>query len=126
MECPCGSGNKYEACCSLIISGNQTATTAEQLMRSRYTAYTCLDVKYLLSTWHVSTRPPELVLDAESKPQWLGLKIVNCTDGQPGNSSGTVEFIARYRINGRAQRLHEVSRFSQENGRWYYLDGKFD
>jgi SEC-C motif-containing protein len=66
------------------------------------------------------------VLDAESKPQWLGLKIVNCTDGQPGNSSGTVEFIARYRINGRAQRLHEVSRFSQENGRWYYLDGKFD
>ncbi len=95
-------------------------------MRSRYTAYTCLDVKYLLSTWHTSTRPPELVLDAESKPQWLGLKIVNCTDGQPGNSSGTVEFIARYRINGRAQRLHEVSRFSQENGRWYYLDGKFD
>ena len=97
-----------------------------QLMRSRYTAYTRLDARYLLTTWHASTRPPELVLDAEANPQWLGLKIVNCTDGQAEHNSGTVEFIARYKINGRAQRLHEVSRFSRENGRWYYLDGKRD
>jgi SEC-C motif domain protein len=95
-------------------------------MRSRYTAYTCLDARYLLATWHASTRPPELVLDAEPKPQWLGLNIVNCTDGQADHDSGTVEFIARYKINGRAQRLHEASRFSRENGRWYYLDSGRD
>lgn len=95
-------------------------------MRSRYTAYTCLDVTYLLSTWHASTRPAELVLDTEPRPHWLGLKIVSCIDGQAENDSGTVEFIARYKINGRAQRLHEMSRFLQEKGRWYYLSGELD
>lgn len=95
-------------------------------MRSRYTAYTRREVHYLLSTWHVSTRPPALDLDSEPKTQWLGLKIVTCVDGQPGHSTGTVEFIARYRINGRVQRLHEVSRFVCESGRWYYLNGKLD
>jgi len=95
-------------------------------MRSRYTAYTILDVKYLLATWHASTRPTEINLDTNPGPQWLGLKIINHADGQAENPSGTVEFIARYRINGRAQRLHEASRFLQENGRWYYLDGEPD
>ena len=95
-------------------------------MRSRYTAYTRLDTEYLLTTWHPSTRPTELALDAEPTPQWLGLKVVNCSDGQAESISGTVEFIARYRISGRAQRLHEVSRFSKENGRWYYLSGELN
>ena len=90
-------------------------------MRSRYTAYTCKAADYLLATWHPSTRPQTLSLDTEPTSHWLGLKIVNCADGQAGNSSGTVEFIARYKINGRAQRLHEVSRFLQEGGCWYYV-----
>lgn len=126
MDCPCGSGIDYEACCGVFISGEQTATTAVQLMRSRYMAYTNLNVKYLLTTWHASTRPTEITLDTKPEPQWLGLKIVNHTDGRAESSSGTVEFIARYRTNGRAQRLHEVSRFLQENGRWYYLNGEPD
>ncbi len=95
-------------------------------MRSRYTAYSRREAGYLLSTWHESTRPNQLELDSEPKTQWLGLKIIECMDGQPGNNSGTVEFVARYRINGRAQRLHETSRFLCESGQWYYLDGKSD
>ena len=34
-----------------------------------------------------------------------------------------VEFVARYKINGRAYRLHEISRFVHEGGSWFYLDG---
>ncbi len=95
-------------------------------MRSRYTAYARREVEYLLSTWHETTRPATLDLDSEPKTQWLGLKIVACVDGVTGHNSGTVEFIARYRINGRARRLHEVSRFVCESGRWFYLNGKPD
>jgi SEC-C motif domain protein len=95
-------------------------------MRSRYTAFTCLDASYLLATWHASTRPARLDLDAEPMPQWLGLNIIDCNDGQADSLSGTVEFVARYKINGRAQQLRETSRFTRENGRWYYLDGELD
>lgn len=126
MDCPCGSGADIETCCGPLLSGEQTAETAEQLMRSRYTAYTYMDTGYLLATWHTSTRPAGLDLEAEPTPQWLGLKIVNCSGGRPDNRSATVEFVARYKINGRAKRLHEVSRFAQENGHWYYLDGRLD
>ena len=35
----------------------------------------------------------------------------------------TVEFVARSKQGGRAQRLHEASRFVREQGRWYYVDG---
>jgi len=35
----------------------------------------------------------------------------------------TVEFVARSKLSGRAHRLHEISRFVREDGRWYYVDG---
>jgi SEC-C motif-containing protein len=34
-----------------------------------------------------------------------------------------VEFVARSKLGGRAHRLHEISRFVREDGRWYYVDG---
>lgn len=93
-------------------------------MRSRYTAYALLLAPYLLSTWHNSTRPSTLDLEAEHNCQWLGLEIKR--HETTGTDSAIVEFIARYKIGGRAHRLHETSRFLRErDGRWYYVDGIF-
>lgn len=92
-------------------------------MRSRYTAYTIHARDYLLATWHPSSRP--LYLDAAQLPmQWLGLTIRHISAGSEQDSHGSVEFIARCKHQGKAQRLHEISQFIRENGQWFYVDGK--
>lgn len=96
------------------------APTAKALIRSRYVAYVLGLESYLLATWHPSTRPAELKLD-EGPPRWLGLAIKH-HELQDDNHA-TVEFVARYKIDGRAYRLHETSRFVREEGRWFYIDG---
>ena len=90
-------------------------------MRSRYTAYVQHNASYLLDTWHPDTRPDTLAFDENPPPQWIGLTIRKHTAHTP--DSAEVEFIARYRINGRAFRLHENSRFTRLNQQWYYIDG---
>lgn len=124
MNCPCQSGHPYTQCCQVWHSGPQRlqAPTAETLMRSRYSAFVLDELTYLLDTWHPSTRPPGL----EPNPpglKWLGLQIKRHTP-QDG-SHATVEFVARSRLQGRAHRLHELSRFERLDGVWYYLDGEF-
>lgn len=89
-------------------------------MRSRYSAFALGRCDYLLDSWHPRTRPPSLTL--EPGVQWLGLEVR--TQQSTGAESATVEFVARSRVGGgRAQRLHEISRFLREDGRWFYLDG---
>ena len=89
-------------------------------MRSRYSAYVLKLEDYLLATWHPVTRPSELDLAADGT-KWLGLEVRRYE--MRDDSHATVEFVARYRIAGRGHRLHEVSRFVREDGRWYYRDG---
>lgn len=121
--CPCDSGQPYDACCGPLHAG-VAADTAEQLMRSRYSAYVLGDRDYLLATWHAGTRPREFALDAPGTTRWLGLSIKRHEDIAPDR--GLVEFVARYRVGGApAMRLHETSRFVREGGRWYYVDGAF-
>jgi SEC-C motif-containing protein len=79
-----------------------------------------------LQTWHASRRPAGLGLDAEPAPKWLGLKIIATRDGGASDDAGEVEFVARYKVQGRAVRLHERSRFVREQGYGYYLDGQTD
>jgi len=79
---------------------------------------------YLLQSWHPSTRPPTLAFDQQQPVKWLGLKIIQKQAGREDDDTGTVEFIARYKVNGKAQRLHEISQFVRESGRWVYLQGK--
>ena len=90
-------------------------------MRSRYSAYALRREDYLLATWHHSTRPRELGFAREAPPKWLGLEVKR--HEQADADHAVVEFVARYKLNGRAQRLQEVSRFVREDGRWFYLDG---
>lgn len=121
--CPCGSAADYSDCCAIYHhQPRQTAPTAEALMRSRYSAYVNGLTDYLLQTWHPTTRPMSLVL--EPKINWLGLSIKHVLAGQAGDSHGSVEFIARSKLNGKASRLHELSQFTFENGRWYYVSGE--
>ena len=122
--CPCGRTNaKGQAlglgdCCGPLPAG-QPAPDAERLMRSRYSAFVQGDVPYLMLTWHSSQRPAELKLEAGGK--WLGLEIKR--HHVTGADTAEVEFVARFRVGGKAVRQHERSRFVREDGRWLYLDG---
>ena len=87
-------------------------------MRSRYSAYVLGLIDYLLATWHPSTSPGDLELPPV---KWLGLEVRHA---EATGEAGVVEFVARCRVNGRAQRLHESSRFVRQDGRWYYIDGQ--
>ena len=122
--CPCGRTSakgqtlSLEACCGPYHAG-QAAPDAERLMRSRYSAFVRGDVAYLLATWHASQRPATLAL--ETAAQWLGLKIKQ--HRVTGIDTAEVEFVARFRVGGKAVRQHERSRFVREEGRWYYVDG---
>ncbi len=119
--CPCGSNKNFSDCCARYVEGNEPAPTAEALMRSRYTAYTQLAEDYLLATWHPSTRPASLGLAEDAPTKWLGLEVKR--HERQDADHAIVEFGARYKVNGRAHRLHEVSRFVREEGRWFYVDG---
>jgi SEC-C motif-containing protein len=118
----CLSGEQYRMCCGRFHSGAAEAATAEQLMRSRYSAFVLLDGAYLLRTWHPKEAPRELDLDPEM--EWRRLDIVAADRGGPLDAQGTVEFKAHYRHSGERGVLHEVSRFVREDGRWFYLDGR--
>jgi len=122
--CPCGSTSSYGACCGRWHHGalRRMAPDAQTLMRSRYCAFVLDELDYLLDTWHSSTRPESLEPNAPGT-KWLGLDVRR--HAQQDDDHATVEFVARSRQNGRAARLHEVSRFIREDGRWFYVDGDF-
>lgn len=135
--CPCGSSKTFNHCCQPIVEVREDATTAEALMRSRYTAFVLLNEKYLRYSWHPDTCPKKIRLAANTK--WLGLKIKNTLAGGEQDDTGEVEFVARsksitkttggFGINGKAtggkaNRLHETSLFTRHEYRWVYLGDK--
>jgi SEC-C motif-containing protein len=117
--CPCGREASFQACCGRYLGTGVPAPDAESLMRSRYTAFVRGDVVHLLTTWHVSQRPARLEL--EDGVKWLGLEVKRHTPID--DTHAEVEFVARSRMQGRGQRLHERSRFVREGGCWFYVDG---
>lgn len=121
MRCPCRKKSEtthYADCCEPYHAGTRKPSTAEALMRSRYTAFVLENAAYLSATWHASTRPGTFAFTPGQ--DWLALHVVaaRTTDNQ-----ATVEFVARSRIGGDTHVLHETSRFVLENGQWYYVDG---
>ncbi|MCU6434830.1 SEC-C domain-containing protein [Undibacterium sp. Jales W-56] len=122
--CPCGSGKEFGQCCAPFLNGGEIAPDAEALMRSRYTAYALSDEAYLRATWDARTCPVERIVHDEPT-QWLGLEVKQYMLDAGNTDNATVEFVARYKIAGRAHRLHEVSRFLREDGKWFYVDGSF-
>ena len=125
--CPCGLQDAkgrplaFDACCGRYLDhfDDCPAPDAQALMRSRYSAFVRKDAAYLLATWHAGHRPA--TLDFDPAARWLGLAIKDFRS--TGDDRAEVEFVARYRVGGRAVRLHERSRFVREAGRWLYVDG---
>jgi len=124
--CRCGSTKTAEICCSLLISGAEKAKSPEQLMRSRFVAYATGDMAYVKSTWHSSTRPDDI--NNSDSMHWLNLEVIDATQDYDKNGQGYVEFKASF-VDSSTQEarhgvMHERSRFSIENGAWYYVDGE--
>lgn len=127
LACPCGRLSPKRQplaladCCARYIDhfDSTPAPDAEQLMRSRYSAFVLQQRDYLLATWHAAQRPG--ALEFEPGARWLGLEVRRHRVLDAAHAE--VEFVARYRVAGRAVRLHENSRFVREDGRWYYVDG---
>ena len=92
-------------------------------MRSRYTAYVLGLEDYLLQTWHPSTRPAALNLTEDAAIKWLGLQVKHSE--LTSETTATVNFVARYKVGGKAERLHELSQFVRIDGCWYYLAGEY-
>jgi SEC-C motif-containing protein len=118
--CPCGLPATYDDCCGRLHRGEVRATTPEQLMRSRFSAFAVHDGAYLLRSWHPTTRPPGI--DFDPALRWLGLDILGSTGGSL-MGEGTVEFRARYTESGNVGELRENSRFVRHDQAWVYLDG---
>lgn len=122
--CLCGSGLDYADCCGVYHSGAKIAATAEALMRSRFAAYAMANTAYIQQTWHGSTRPTEEKLNfGGAAIEWRKLEIIQVKKGTVGDTKGTVEFKAYYQQNDAENVLHEASRFTKNNGRWFYVDG---
>ena len=119
-KCPCGSGLNYSECCATLIELGVPAETAEQLMRSRFTAYVLNKPDYLFQTWHSDTRP-DLSELANSPVKWDFLKVISANEA---TNRAEVEFLARGHADGHDVILHERSRFINEDEQWYYLDGE--
>jgi SEC-C motif domain protein len=116
--CPCGSKMAPGDCCQPFIFSNAFPDTAEQLMRSRYTAFTQENAAYLLQSWHSETRPKSIEFDDDTK--WLGLKIISTVKGSQTDDEGWVRFVARYKISGKAYRIEEHSYFLRHSDKWLY------
>ena len=125
-QCPCGSGKPFSCCCEPAINGNKPATTAEALMRSRYTAFALGSVDYLIATTAAENRQPEdapIIAEQMRMTTWTGVKIIRSHNGGREDTIGTVEFTAYFDSEGQSAALQERSHFRQENSRWYYIDG---
>ena len=123
ITCPCNHNKSYSECCQHYHKGINLPETAEQLMRSRYSAYVLKLTDYINSTWHKSTRPNIATLDNNQPIQWIKLVINNTWDSQNTNEA-FVDFDAFYEANGQLERMHEVSRFIFSEKKWFYIDGK--
>ncbi len=121
-SCYCGNTLTFENCCKPIILKVEKPTSAQQLMRSRYTAFCIQDADYLVQTTHHSTRKfhkKNEILAWSKANTWVKLEIISF-------DATTVEFKAFYLNESlKAQIHHEKSTFILENESWFYIDGVF-
>ncbi len=129
--CFCCSQQPFAHCCEPLLVGTKQADTAEQLMRSRFSAFCSGNIPYLLASHHPSMRQVNDEQDLAGtieQCQWLTLKIESTKMGSSTDTEGEVEYIATYTQPGpdgqpSLSQLHEKSRFVRENHHWFYLDG---
>ncbi len=121
MQCPCNPQNIYDECCKKAHLDIHSVTTAEVLMRSRYSAFVLANINYLQLSHHSSTKPTNKekkeILQWTKSVDWIKLEVLNTTNN-------TVEFKAYFIENGRLNFIHENSYFEKENNHWVYVTAK--
>ena len=125
-NCPCGSGAAYVECCEPAISGAQPAQTAEQLMRARYSAYVNAQMDFIFESTHTDHREGydhKGTREWAENAEWQGLEIVATKKGGSDDSTGEVEFVARFLEKGELREHHENAQFIKEGERWFFTDG---
>lgn len=125
--CPCGSNIAYAKCCQPVIKGKQPASTAEQLMRSRYSAYVKKEIGYILTSLHPDYRADydeKSTRDWAENAEWEGFKILDTKKGGTEDQEGEVEFVVTFAEKGIKREHHELSSFKKEGGSWYFTTGK--
>lgn len=127
-DCPCGSNDEFDACCGPIIAGSP-AETPEALMRSRFSAFVKGNIDHIENTHATEVRDTFNRSAAESTAhsvEWVGLEIMDTSEGGAEDETGKVEFQARFKQDGELQVHHELSNFKREDGNWFYVDGKMN
>jgi len=122
--CLCGSEKTYGECCAIAHNNIEVVETAEQLMRSRYSAYVIGNIEYLMISHHSSTRPDKEqkdILSWTKSVKWLSLEVLKSSKGSASDIEGTVEFKAHFEEDNSKAVIHEDSKFVKENGYWVYL-----
>ena len=125
MECPCLSEKKYADCCQPLHKGKKTASTAEELMRSRYSAFVKKEIDYIVETHHPDTRSSvdkEEISKWSKNSEWKGLEILGTREGGESDNEGLVDFVASYEVDGDAVQHKERSLFKKHEGKWYFFN----
>jgi SEC-C motif-containing protein len=125
--CPCGKNNNlYRDCCKLVHDDIFQAKTAEQLMRSRYSAFVLCNGDYLLHSHSDKYRDSSNIANTmrwARSVAWNRLEIIASTNGLENDSEGTVEFKAYFKEKNKLKCIHENSLFHKENNHWVYMNG---
>jgi SEC-C motif domain protein len=132
-QCPCRvlsqSPLSFAECCEPLINGHTKASTAEQLMRSRYSAYTLGNIDYLIQSWWPDQQQDldrAAIAEWANNSDWRGLTVHRTERGAPNHDNGRVEFTAYWldKLTGGQAQLQshrENSLFKKLNGRWYFV-----
>ncbi len=127
MLCPCKSEKEYAHCCEPFIAKTKVPETPEQLMRSRYTAYSQANIDYIIATMQGD---PLKDFDKDSAKQWaesvswVKLKVIHAYVEPAISDTGFVEFKAYYRYKKQVHVMHEFSEFKKINEHWFYIGEK--
>jgi SEC-C motif-containing protein len=124
MNCYCGNNKTYKECCEVFHLNNGKTETAQQLMRSRYSAFVIANGEYLMQTHHSTTRPiteKKAIVKWAKSVEWIKLEIIETTKGLENDQEGTVTFNAYFYENRKVDVIHEKSAFIKENNNWKYL-----
>jgi SEC-C motif-containing protein len=101
------------------------AKTAEDLMRSRYTAFTMANGDYLIESHHKTTQKPKdkkSIIKWAKSVKWLKLEVLYTERGGENENEGIVEFKAVFLEGLRPNSIEEKSRFLKEDGVWFYVE----
>lgn len=123
--CPCGNLEPYMLCCGLYIEEGQSPQTPEQLMRSRYTAFTQANTDYIGKTMcHEALKQYDATATRAwaLSVQWDRLEVLCAPPVAENASIGIVHFIAHYLDNNLPNTIEEWSEFKFIENQWYYTN----